>query len=219
MKYGSCNKLWLFCIVGFVFSACDRTTTTWEYMPDMADSPAVKAYEADATSPGNRSARAPMKGTIPRGYVPYAYPDNPEAAAANLRNPLPRTAAILAKGKKTYETYCFVCHGTKGLGDGPIIPKFPQPPSLLSAKVVGWADGQVFHVMTRGQNLMPSYAAQITPEERWAVIHYVRVLQRAGNPRPEDIKGVASRPSPFDGLTMSSGRAESPVAGEPKEQQ
>lgn len=192
MKYGLFSGLLV--LVGLCATiACDRNKTTWEYMPDMADSSAVKAYEADASSPGMRSARPPLKGTIPRGYSPYAYPDDPEAAGANLHNPLSRTAAILAKGQKTYNTYCLVCHGGNGLGDGPIVPKFPRPPSLLSEKVQGWTDGRIFHVITRGQHLMPSYASQIMPEERWAVIHYVRVLQRAGDPRPEDVKAVLEK--------------------------
>ncbi|MBI4366471.1 MAG: cytochrome c [Deltaproteobacteria bacterium] len=173
-------------------AACDRHKTAYEYMPDMADAVSVKAYEGDAASPGNRSVRPPVKGTIPRGFTPYPYPESPEAAAS-LRNPLPRTTAILRQGQKTFQTHCQVCHGGRGLGDGPIVPKFPKPPSLVSEKVGAWTDGRIFHVITRGQNLMPSYAAQVSPEERWAAIHYVRVLQRAAHPTPEDIRRVAGK--------------------------
>lgn len=174
-------------VLAMTMLACDRTKTTWEYMPDMSNSPAVKAYEPDARSPGNRT---PVAGTVPRGYEPYLFPTDPEAAGTHLRNPLPRTAAILAKGQKTFNTHCAVCHGSRGLGDGSIVPKFPKPPSLIAAKVTDWSDGRIFHVITRGQNLMPAYASQIDPEERWAAVHYLRVLQRAGHPQPEDVQRV-----------------------------
>lgn len=186
--------------LALTFTACDRSKPTWEYMPDMADTPALKAYEPDATAPTGRSARAPIKGTIPRGFEPYPY-ETPEAAAAGLQNPLPRTAEVLQRGKTTYETYCHVCHGSKGLGDGPIVPKFPRPLSLVAQQAREYPDGRIFHVITKGQNLMPSYASQLSPEQRWAAVHYVRVLQRAANPTAEDIKTVLGEhiPSPLGG--------------------
>src|SRR5271156_5124571 len=95
---------------------------------------------------------------------------------------------MLLKGQHLFNTYCIVCHGTRAEGNGFIIPKFPQPPSLHSDKVRNWTDGRIFHVITTGQNLMPSYASQITPDERGAIINYVRVLQRAVNPTDADVK-------------------------------
>ena len=74
------------------------------------------------------------------------------------------------------------------MGDGSIVPKFPRPPSLQSDKVRQWADGRIFHTITIGQNLMPSYATQISAGDRWAIIHYVRALQRAKHPTAEDLK-------------------------------
>jgi len=105
-----------------------------------------------------------------------------------MKNPLPRTEEILLAGQKTYNIYCIVCHGPKGLGDGTVVPKFPKPPSLQSEKIRDWADGRIYHVITTGQNLMPSYASQIKPEQRWAAIHYIRALQKAQNPTPEDVE-------------------------------
>ena len=83
-----------------------------------------------------------------------------------------------------------VCHGSEGLGDGSIVPKYPRPPSLQSEKILNYKDGQIFHVITVGQNLMPSYASQIDAVDRWAVINYVRVLQKAQNPTPQDVKAA-----------------------------
>jgi mono/diheme cytochrome c family protein len=135
--------------------------------------------------------RSPVPGTVPRGFTPYRYEAKDSLLAqSELENPLPRTSEVLGRGQRVFMTYCVVCHGPKGDGQGYIVPKFPMPPSLLSQKVSEWRDGRIYHVITRGQNLMPSYASQILPEDRWAVIHYVRALERAANPSPEDLKSA-----------------------------
>jgi mono/diheme cytochrome c family protein len=157
------------------------------YMPDMAYSPAYKAQEAGAV-------RYPPAGTIPRDYQPYALTNaTAEDAGKKIRNPLKRTTDILARGQTMYNTHCIVCHGPAGEGDGTIVPKFPRPPSLQSEKVRGWQDGSIFHVITVGQNLMPSYKAQIDAADRWAIIHYIRALQRSKNPTAEDLRVATAR--------------------------
>lgn len=177
------------------------------YMPDMVYQPSIKAQSAEGD-------RLPVEGTVSRDFVSYPYrnvggaapiPGSAEARAAEkagrtfsssdagypgnaLRNPLRPTMAVLKRGQYLFNTYCIVCHGPNGQGDGYIVPKFPRPPTLQSDKVRGWPDGNIYHVITMGQNLMPSYASQITPGDRWAVIHYVRALQRSQHPTAQDIK-------------------------------
>lgn len=159
-----------------------------EYMPDMYYGPRVAAQHEDPTNPGYPVMRNPVPGTVARDETPYRFAQADTAQAqAELVNPLPRTAGVLLRGQKVYMTYCVVCHGPKGDGQGYIVPKFPMPPSLFSDKVRNWNDGRIFHTITRGQNLMPSYASQILPEDRWAAIHYVRALQRAAHPQPQDV--------------------------------
>ncbi len=154
--------------------------TTMEYIPEMLSQASLRAQEAP---------RMPPAGTIPRGYLPYPFAiDQGELAQTVLKNPLPVNRATLLDGKRVFENNCSVCHGPVGKGDGSIVPKFPMPPSLNSDKVKDWPDGRIFHVVSAGQNLMPSYASQVFPEERWAVIHYVRALQRAVSPTDEDVK-------------------------------
>jgi len=175
------------------FAGCShrKSQPAFEYMANMAYSPSVKAQNEDPLHPGMSAMHPPVPGTVPRGFTPYRYAvEDSLIAQRELVNPLPRTAEVLGRGQRVFMTYCVVCHGPKGNGEGYIVPKFPMPPSLLSPKVSGWADGRIFHVITRGQNLMPSYASQILPEDRWAVIHYVRALERAANPRPEDLKAA-----------------------------
>ncbi|MFO1519104.1 MAG: cytochrome c [bacterium] len=166
-----------------LLSACGgpKEKPPWEYMPNMVDTPAVKAQR--------EPMRVPPAGTFPIGYQPYPYAkDQGDLAGAQLSNPLPVTKEVLLSGQKLFNTYCIVCHGERGKGDGYIVPKFPRPPTLQSDKVRDWSDGRIFHVITMGQNLMPSYATQIQSQDRWAIIRYLRVLQRAEKPTAQDVE-------------------------------
>ena len=169
-----------------------KQETAIEYMPDMAYGPRVGAQREDPLRPGMSVMRNPVEGTVPVGYTPYRYtPADSLIAQQELQNPFPRTAETLERGQRVYLTTCVVCHGPEGDGHGYIVPPFPMPPSLHSDKVRGWPDGRIFHVITVGQNLMPAYASQILPEDRWAVIDYVRALERSHRPLPSDLAGTA----------------------------
>jgi mono/diheme cytochrome c family protein len=172
------------------FSGCgrDQKKPAWDLMPHMNDTFAVKAQHL---GPFGEGMRVPPAGTVSiNAPEAYRYANDPEAAGRDLKNPVARTKPMLLKGQTLYNTYCMVCHGVRGEGNGTIVPKFPQPPTLHSDKVRGWTDGRIYHVLTVGQNLMPSYASQLDPQERWAVINYVRVLQRALNPTDADIREI-----------------------------
>lgn len=132
--------------------------------------------------------RQPVNGTVARGQMPFLYKDKPEEAAVNLVNPLLPSKENLSLGETKYNIYCSPCHGYHAEGDSRLRGQFPNPPSLHSEKVRNWTDGRIFYVITEGQNIMPSYATQLTPEERWAVILYIRVLQRSLNAKESDLK-------------------------------
>lgn len=171
-------------LTAWALTSCGKhSSPNFIYMPDMHYSPALKAQEA--------RPMLPVKGTIPRGYEPYQFAqmDAVQAGALN-RNPLPRTKEHLLRGQKLFNIYCIVCHGPNGEGDGNVVPKFPRPPSLQSDKIRGYADGSIYHVITNGQNLMSSYASQVQPRDRWAIIHYIRALQKAKHPSPDDLKAA-----------------------------
>lgn len=158
-----------------------------EYLPSlsMMDQKSLKAFEADPSAEDGAAMRMPPANTRVRGGMPpypYEKTDPADEVGRQFKNPLPRTKEVLARGQLVYNTYCIVCHGTKAKGDGSVIPKFPMPPTLHSEKVRGWSDGAIYHVISAGQNLMPSYASQIEPADRWAIVHYVRALQLAVNP-------------------------------------
>ena len=154
------------------------------YMPDMAYSQSIKAQEEGGM-------KDPVKGTIPRGKLLYTIPATQDEAA-KLKNPLKKTFANLKRGQEVFNIYCIACHGPYGEGNGGVVPKYPQPPSLQSDKIRGYfakgEEGRILHIISRGQNNMPSYATQIDPMDRWKVIMYVQALQRAKNPTAEDLK-------------------------------
>jgi mono/diheme cytochrome c family protein len=138
---------------------------------------------------GNKipSVRMPPAGTVPVGFKPYPYKGNAAAAVAALKNPIAGDLSpeILERGRVKFETYCAVCHGYEGKGDGPVAPKMAlKPPTLLSDKILKMNDGGIFHIVTDGQGVMASYLFQLPEErDRWALVNYVRSLQKlAGAP-------------------------------------
>lgn len=167
-------------------AGCNHKEPNFIYMPEMVYSPSFKAQEEG-------SMRMPPAGTVPRNFKTYAITD-PEQAGREIQNPFKPTRKVLARGQQLYNTYCIVCHGAMGEGDGPVAPKFGRPPSLQD-RPVSWADGRIYHVITKGQNLMPPYNTQIAQEDRWKIIHYIRALQRAKHPTPEDLKQYESQAS------------------------
>lgn len=176
------SRLSFLLVAGLMFAGCafQHEKPYPVFAPDMHYNPSLKAQEGPAM-------RTPPSGTVPRGFRPYTYP-NLEAAGKELKNPSPRSKAVFSQGKTLYNSYCIVCHGKGGEGDGSVVPKYPRPPSLISEKIRDYPDGSIFHVITMGQNLMPSYADRLDPEERWAVVHYLRALYRSKNPSKDDFK-------------------------------
>lgn len=182
------NIFRVFALVALVFVAnCDYKTPVYEYFPNMYDSPARESQEADSFASNGSASRIPPKGAIPVGYFPYPYaaeatPDTLPGPDKGLKNPIGKASlGDLMIGEKRYQTYCTPCHGVQGLGNGAVVgpaPKFQQPPpSVVSDKIRGWSDGQIYHIITMGRGLMGSYAYQIEPEDRWKLIAYIRKLQ------------------------------------------
>jgi mono/diheme cytochrome c family protein len=155
-------------------------------MVHMLDQPRLDAQRESSFFKDGSGMRPPVTGTVARGQIPYNLVNQDEAAA--LANPLPRTDRTLRQGKKSFMTYCSVCHGV--LGDG--VPTLTaaygaKPANLVAQKIRDYSDGSIYHVIMTGKNAMPSYHAEMTADERWTVVHYVRVLQRALNARDTDI--------------------------------
>jgi mono/diheme cytochrome c family protein len=138
--------------------------------------------------------RPPVPGTVPRGVSMYPLSgkdsETVELAGELLMNPAQPTLEKLERGRTLYSIYCYPCHGEVGLGDGPVVgpDRYPAPPSQHTEEVKNFADGSIFHIITKGEEKMPGYAEQIPPEDRWLIVHYIRVLHRALDPKPEDLE-------------------------------
>lgn len=165
-----------------VLEPVDFRRRNFEFFPDMAHSVRRAAFSPNEVFADGKTLQAPEPGTIPKGYHPLDYkatPQDAHRAGEELRNPFSVTdAGTLERGTSVFASFCQPCHGPRGTGDGPVAMRgFPAPPSLLADHAVEMKDGQMFHVLTYGQANMPSYRAQISPEDRWKVILYVRSLQ------------------------------------------
>lgn len=181
-----------------------------EYIEDMARGPAYKAFMPNAATRNGITLQRPVPGTIARGYHPFHYAKGDaegERAGRELTDPFHPDPPTLAKGKALYEIYCLVCHGEQGKGDGPIASKIPPPSAYKSDRVLGFLPGRLFHVVTLGSNKMPSYAAQLSPDDRWLIITYIRAVLQG---LPEAAPGT---PDPRPAVPAEPGTAPAPAPG------
>jgi mono/diheme cytochrome c family protein len=169
-----------------------------EYFPDMTRGPAYKAFAPNPATHDGLTLQRPMAGTIARGYHPFHYgPGEAEAVRAGreLTNPFHPTPQILDEGQALYQTYCMICHGAEGKGDGTLVGKIPPPPSYKSARVLAFPPGRIFHVVTTGSGKMQPYSTQLSSDERWKVVTYVTsVLQALGGGYAPPSGGVGGTP-------------------------
>ena len=137
-------------------------------------------YNSNPYNAFNMTMREPVKGTVERGQylTPTFAPDDYAAADLLLVNPLDSTKAILADGKALYTRFCSHCHGAKGMGDGKVGKVYKGVTAYTSASVVNKGTGHIYQVITHGKGRMGSHASQISPEERWKIAMYVKVLQQ-----------------------------------------
>jgi len=95
-----------------------------------------------------------------------------------------RSGSLAATGDSLFQTYCSVCHGQSGNGQAPITSRFPAP-SLLTAQARGASDSYIYGMIRYGRGLMPRYGDKVyRPEDRWAIVNYVRTLQGSGEAAP-----------------------------------
>jgi hypothetical protein len=94
--------------------------------------------------------------------------------------PFPITLQVLAHGRDRYMIYCVVCHDPMGTGRGKIVERgYTPPPSYHIPRLRSVPVGHLFAVVSEGYGSMPSYSGQISPRDRWAIVAYVRALQRS----------------------------------------
>ncbi len=163
-----------------------------EVFPDMKRQPKLRPQKPNAFIPNQTSSQLPVPATIALDSPFEDLPVNSGLATSTTNwlaaNPLPLTAQLLARGQQRFAIFCSPCHSAAGDGNG-ITTKYGmlKAGNLHEARLVRMTDGEIFNAITHGKNQMPSYAAQVVIEDRWAIIAYVRALQRARLGTLEDV--------------------------------
>jgi mono/diheme cytochrome c family protein len=160
------------------------------------DVPGTIAYSAGAlagTSSGREGAlplpeaESPTYPVDEHGRIKAALP--PGSATPRLvTNPLPITMQTLARGRERFDIYCSPCHSIAGDGDGMVVRRgFSRPPSYHTDKLRNAPDAHFYDVITNGYGVMYSYADRVEPQDRWAIVAYIRALQLSQNARIDDV--------------------------------
>lgn len=195
-----------FAALGFLLLAYCIIAAGCRY--DMQDQPKYKYYKQSDFFSDGRASRNLVEGTVPRGHLRdnkaffTGKIDNPnlnvqpqtttDASGNTLVTsfpndidefPVPVTKELIDRGQERFNIYCIVCHGPLGYGDGMVVRRgFPKPPTYHDDRLRNAPVGHFFDVMTNGWGRMNSYAAQVPPADRWAIVAYIRALQLSQNP-------------------------------------
>ena len=106
-----------------------------------------------------------------------------------VKAPINVTDKMLSRGMERYDIYCSVCHDKSGQGKGSVIERgMVPPPNLSEARIVALNDGEIFNIITNGIRNMPDYKKQIPVEDRWAIVTYVRALQKSRSTHMSEIQ-------------------------------
>lgn len=147
---------------------------------DMADQPRYEALEPSTFFDDGAASRHPPVGTVARGHLNADEHFSTGRVGGELATefPQPVTAEILHRGQERYRIYCTPCHDQTGSGRGMVVQRgFPQPPSFHTDRLRQAPVGHFFDVISNGFGRMYDYSAQLSPDDRWAVVAYLRALQ------------------------------------------
>ena len=155
-----------------------------EIFTDMDRQPKLRPQQPNLTFASGRTSQEPLPGTVARGE---RYENNPvntgrESGSTNFVATIPTTVTqqLVERGQARFNIYCLPCHGPQGDGNG-IVKKYGYATirSLHEKVVVTQADGELFNTITHGKATMYGYGSQVPIEDRWAIVAYVRALQRS----------------------------------------
>jgi mono/diheme cytochrome c family protein len=171
--------------------------------PDMEWQAKLRPQKDNGFFVNGRTSQLPPQGTIPRSHVlqtvngPVLAHENAPVNTGMVSgttnfvayNQLPMTSELLKRGQQRFTINCTPCHGALGDGNGITkkIGAMAVVANLHDKRIVEMNDGELFYVITNGRNLMGAYAGNVTTEDRWAVIAYLRALQLARLGTPEDL--------------------------------
>jgi mono/diheme cytochrome c family protein len=191
------------------FRGDKRTNEPWEIFPDMVRQMKVRAQAPLDFFADGRGPRMPINGTVPIGYeMPKAQP--PAGAVDTMPHgfsvgtdyidtgkmgnnwgtgiPIPVTPQLLQRGRERFSITCAMCHGATATGNG--ITKsygLATVVTLQDDRIRKMSDGEIFNTITNGKNTMMTYGPNIMVQDRWAIIAYLRALQRSQNATVADV--------------------------------
>jgi hypothetical protein len=183
-------------VLSMCLSACsviqrDPPLQVWDDMKHQPKFKAQSEMEESNVFPDHRVSRVPVADTVARGSLREDTPFNTGAENGMYvgKSPLPLTMDVLKHGQMKFNTYCSPCHDQSAMGRGIVPTRVPvwQPANLTEDRIVQYADGEIFDVISHGRRTMTAYNYFLTPDDRWAVIAYVRALQRAAHGKLEDV--------------------------------
>lgn len=169
-----------------------QRTPPIQVWPDMRVQERFEAQGTTGLFPDGRMSRRRPEGVVARGHLLEESPFNTGMLDNGMyvgKMPIEVTEEVLAEGQWRFNTYCAPCHDQTGLGKGMVAQRVLswQPANLTEQRLVDAADGDLFNVITYGRRTMPSYGAQNRPAERWAIVAYLRILQRAAHGTTNDV--------------------------------
>lgn len=156
---------------------------------DMQDQPKFIPQRGTDFYPDGRSARPQVANTVARGQLhddAYFYTGLVDGKEGNAM-PFPVTMSLLARGQERFNIYCTPCHSRVGNGAGMIVQRGYRPAgNFHTARLMAAPLGHFFSVMTNGYGAMPDYKAQVSTQDRWAIVAYIKALQLSQDAKPAD---------------------------------
>lgn len=150
----------------------DRAVGRVPWFSTMRDQVAIRPFEAPRLTPPD--------GSVPLWPVEDSLDIYGEGLAAvdRLVNPVAPTPETMTRARRLFETYCAVCHGPSGQGNGTVAGRIGYVPDLTADMTKQRSDGYLYAIVRHGRGVMPRYGDRIRdPNDRWAVVRYVRQLQ------------------------------------------
>ncbi len=159
--------------------------------PNMDNQPKYKAQAESEFFEDGAAMRMPVAGTLARGDLradqAYYLGKNADGSPVT-KAPVEITLDLLKRGQERYNIYCTPCHDRTGGGQGIVIKKgFLPPPSFHLDRLREAPDGHLYDVISKGIRNMPAYNHQVQVSDRWAIVAYIRALQRSQNARISDV--------------------------------
>ena len=159
--------------------------------PNMDDQPRYDAQESSPFFNNGREMQIPVEGTVALDELnedDALYRGKDGKGKWVTRIPVNVNQKLMARGQERYNIFCAPCHGKTGDGKGIVVQKgFMPPPSYYQENVLKFDDGYIYHVITDGIRVMPDYKKQIPVHDRWAIVAYVRALQRTRSASKNDV--------------------------------